>query len=92
MAPIKPADIRDLRGVLEREPDCELAGFISLREPSKGMRVEAAQAGMYTYNGVDYPRIQILTTQEIIEDQRRFMTPARIAMSKASTGQKALPL
>jgi DNA modification methylase len=89
---IKPADIRDLRGVLEREPDCELAGFICLREPSKAMRAEAAQAGMYTYSGVDYPRLQILSTQEIIEDERRFMTPTRIAMSKVSSGQKSLPL
>jgi DNA modification methylase len=88
---IKPSDIRDLRGVLEREPDCELAGFITLKEPSKAMRQEAAAAGMYTYSGVNYPRIQILSTEEIIEQQRLFVTPTRIAMSKRTSGQKGLP-
>lgn len=30
---LRPTDVRDLRGVLEREESAELAGFISLQEP-----------------------------------------------------------
>ncbi|MDR1963301.1 MAG: site-specific DNA-methyltransferase, partial [Planctomycetaceae bacterium] len=42
---IKPADIRDLRGVLEREEGAELAGFICLKVPTKAMIQEANAAG-----------------------------------------------
>ena len=35
---VRPTDIRDLRGVLEREEDAVLAGFISIKEPTKAMR------------------------------------------------------
>ncbi|MGH2510963.1 MAG: DNA methyltransferase, partial [Ktedonobacteraceae bacterium] len=55
---IRPTDVRDLRGVLEREADADLAGFISLREPSPAMRKEANEAGTYEYRGVSYDRIQ----------------------------------
>ena len=88
---VRPTDIRDLRGVLEREDDCELAGFISLKEPSKAMRAEAAQAGTYEYADVSYPRIQLLTVCEMMEDKREFQTPTRIG-SRIATGQAALPL
>jgi DNA modification methylase len=88
---IKPADIRDLRGVLEREGNSELAGFLSLKEPSKAMREEAAKAGMYEYNGVYYERIQLLTVQDILEDKRSFHTPSVVG-SRVKTGQGSLPL
>ena len=88
---IKPADIRDLRGVLERERGSELAGFLSLKEPSKGMRDEAAQAGVYEYNGVPYARIQLLTVQQILEGKQSFHTPSVLG-SRVKTGQGSLPL
>jgi DNA modification methylase len=88
---IKPADIRDLRGVLEREGDCPLAGFISLKEPTKAMREEAAMAGEYMYNDVAYPRIQLLSVRDILEDGRAFLTPTKMG-TKLSTGQGALPI
>ncbi len=63
---IRPTDVRDLRGVLEREPDAKGGCFLSLREPSKKMREEAATAGTYTYNGQTHPRLQLLTIKEIL--------------------------
>jgi hypothetical protein len=74
---LTPAFVRELRGVLEREPNAELAGLICLQEPTKGMREEAAKAGMFTYQGAKYPRLQIKTIAELL-DKRPFEMPARI--------------
>ena len=87
---IRPTDLRDLRGVLERENDgAVLAGFISLREPTKAMHQEAAQAGMYEYAGLTYPRMQLLTIKQIIEEKKEFQTPTKVG-SRIATGQKLL--
>ena len=86
---VRPTDIRDLRGVLEREPGAEIAGFLSLQEPSKAMREEASRAGMYMYAGTNYPRIQLLTVKEILEERREFHTPTKVG-SRAKTRQGSL--
>lgn len=89
---VRPTDIRDLRGVLEREGNgVKMAGFISNRPPSKKMKEEAAKAGMYEYEDERYPRIQLLTIPEILEEKRMFQTPTRVG-SKADTGQINMPL
>lgn len=85
---LRPTDIRDLRGVLAREDGAEMAGFLSLQEPSKAMRDEAARAGVYSYVGVDYPRIQLLTVREMLEGKREFHTPTRLG-SRVATGQES---
>lgn len=86
---IRPTDIRDLRGVLEREDDAIMAGFLSLRPPTPAMQREAAAAGLFELAGVGYPRIQILTVTDILEEKRGFKTPTKIT-EKHVTGQ--LPL
>lgn len=88
---IRPTDVRDLRGVLDREEQASLAGFISLREPTPAMKREAEEAGMYEYQGVEYPRIQLLTVRELLEERREFRTPSRVA-TKITTGQQNLAL
>lgn len=88
---IRPTDIRDLRGVLEREQGALLAGFICLRKPTKAMEQEAATAGTFEYKGVDYPRIQMLTIEDVLEGKQEFRTPTRIG-TKIATGQAVLPL
>lgn len=88
---IKPADIRDLRGVLEREPDVEIAGFVTLKEPTKAMRTEAVAAGSYEYAGRPYPRVQLLSVREMIESKRQFDTPTKVA-SRVWSPQESLPL
>jgi DNA modification methylase len=90
-ASVRPAEIRELRGVLEREDNAELAGFISLAEPSKAMRQEGSRAGKYCYNEVEYDRIQFLTVKDMLEDKREFHTPTKVG-SRISTGQIALAL
>jgi DNA modification methylase len=59
--------VRDLRGVMERE-NAAIGVFISLDEPTKQMRTEAASAGFYAapYSGTKHPRMQLLTVAEIL--------------------------
>ena len=88
---LKPADVRDLRGVLEREPTAKLAGFLSLKEPSKAMRREAAEAGQFHYGDRSYDRIQLLTVADILERKLEFRTPVKVN-TKLTTGQLSLQL
>lgn len=88
---VRPTDVRDLRGVLEREPTAEMAGFLSIAPPTKAMLSEAAEAGTYEYAGVQYPRIQFLTTEDVLAGKREFQMPTRVN-TKISTGQQSLAL
>ena len=88
---VRPTDVRDLRGVLEREDTAELAGFLSLVPPSKAMLAEAAEAGMYEYGGIQYPRMQFLTADDVLVDKREFHMPTRVN-TKISTGQQSMAL
>jgi hypothetical protein len=88
---IKPTDIRDLRGVLEREDDTEMAGFICLKEPTKAMLQEADAAGSFEYQGVKYPRIQILTVADIFED-KHWYCPSVVKTIRKDGGQTCLAI
>ena len=59
--------VRDLKGTVEREK-AELGLFITLEEPTRDMRAEAASAGFY-HSDIwqrDYPRMQIRTVAELL--------------------------
>lgn len=73
---VRAGDIRDLRGTMERE-QAPLSGFITLEDPSREMRAEAAAAGYYRSPGWnrDYPRIQILTIAELLKGTPIQMPP-----------------
>jgi len=88
---IRPTDVRDLRGVLEREHDTAMAGFLSLKPPSKAMLDEAATAGQYEYAGNMYDRLQLLTVKDILEDKREFHTPTKMG-SRMARNQGSLAL
>jgi site-specific DNA-methyltransferase (adenine-specific) len=59
--------IRDLKGVLDRE-QAAIGVYITLEEPTRPMRTEAASAGFYQPEHFDgtYPRVQILTIAELL--------------------------
>jgi DNA modification methylase len=58
--------VRDLRGVIEREK-AELGVLISMDEPTKPMKAEAANAGFYkSPYGTSHPRLQLLTIGELL--------------------------
>ena len=73
---VNSAMIRDLKGTIERE-QAEIGLFITLEEPSREMELEATTAGLYTspISGKDYPRIQILTIRELLEEHKKPMLP-----------------
>lgn len=88
---LRPTDVRDLIGVLSGEVETEMAGFLSLQEPSKAMREAGAKAGQYTYSGVKYDRVQFLTARDILEGKKEFHTPTKLG-SRVSTVQRSLAL
>jgi DNA modification methylase len=77
-------EIRELRGVLDREDKAVMAGYLSLIEPTQGMYDEAAKAGMWEHEGVKYPKMQILHVKEILEEEKVFNTPSRVGLKIAS--------
>jgi DNA modification methylase len=68
--------IRDLVGVLDRE-NAQIGVLITLQEPTKPMRSEAASAGFYDSPWGKHPRVQILTIEELLEGQQIDMPPIR---------------
>jgi NACHT-associated inactive Restriction Endonuclease 1/DNA methylase len=64
---VKAGDIRDLKGVLERE-QAPIGALVTLKPPTRPMREEAAAAGFYEpefFPGHRFPRLQILTIAEL---------------------------
>jgi len=88
---LRPTDVRDLVGVLANEPGTEMAGFLSLQDPSKAMREAGALAGQYTYGDVKYDRVQFLTAADILEGKREFRTPTKLR-SRVSSAQASMAL
>ena len=87
---IKPADIRELRGVLERESLAEMAGFLSLQEPTKAMKQEAQRAGSFEHGGIQYRRIQLLTIQDIF-NEKWWHCPSVVKSNKTDQEQTHFP-
>jgi site-specific DNA-methyltransferase (adenine-specific) len=58
--------------VLDREK-AAIGLFVTLEEPSAPMQLEATTAGVYhsDLSGREYPRIQILTIRELLDEHRR---------------------
>ena len=82
-----------------RERDgAEMALFISLEEPTKGMVKDAASAGLYeSPNGKKYPRVQLLTIDGLLSGKQRAEHPDyepdmnfKRAKTEANAAQKEL--
>jgi DNA modification methylase len=82
-------DIRDLRGVIEREK-AAIGVFITLEEPTKPMETEAAAAGFYKSPWGTHPRLQILTIAELLQGKKIDYPPAHqvnVTFKKAPTAK-----
>jgi site-specific DNA-methyltransferase (adenine-specific) len=69
-------DIRDLKGVLDDDSYWKIGCFITLYNPTKAMERTAREAEYCTYQGIKYPRIQILTVEQIMIGKMLFRTPS----------------
>jgi len=72
---LKATAIRDLRGVMARE-GAEIGVLLSMADPTRSMRVEAASAGFYTSPWGRHPRLQILTVAELLAGKKIDYPPA----------------
>ena len=65
---VEVSQVRDLVGTVERE-NAALGLFITLENPTREMRREAAAAGFYHSDlwQRDFPKIQLLTIRELLE-------------------------
>lgn len=97
---VSSRDIRDLRGVIERE-GAPIGLLITLQEPSKDMRTEAASAGFWESRlWGSFRRIQILTISELLSGKSFDCKPAylqgesmkRAALSKVQAWDGDLEL
>lgn len=81
---VKSGDIRDLRGTVERE-GAAMGIFITLEEASRDMETEAVAASFYHSVGWgrDYPKIQILTIDELLKGTEAKLPPASITFKQA---------
>jgi DNA modification methylase len=69
---VQASHVRDLRGVIEREK-AQIGVLITLNPATRDMQRDASEAGFYRpksmYEG-EFPRIQILTIEELLNDAR----------------------
>jgi len=87
---VNSSHIRDLKGTLQRE-QAAIGVFITLEEPTRDMTTEAVSAGFYRSPGwnKDYPRIQILTIDELLHGAEIKMPPQFGTFKQAQRVQQA---
>jgi hypothetical protein len=61
--------VRDLAHVVDREK-AKIGLFITLADPTKPMQTEAVKAGFYETAYGKYPKIQILTIEELFAGKK----------------------
>ena len=93
---VSSPQIRDLKGVVERE-NAALGLFITLEEPTRDMRTEAASGGFFHSElwDRDFPKIQLRTVREMLEGQGFELPPRpsayqpaqRVRRSQGTQGQ-----
>ncbi len=86
---VKSGDIRDLIGTMTIE-NASIAIFITLVNPSKDMIKTAKSAGFYQsqYMSHSCDKIQIVTVQDIIENQKRLNIRLSLEVVKSAEKQK----
>jgi hypothetical protein len=68
--------VRDLRGVIDREK-AAIGVLLTLDEPTKAMRTEAASAGFYKSPWGQHSRLQIVTVGDLLGGRRLDIPPMR---------------
>ena len=88
---VNVAMVRDLAHVVKREK-AQIGVFLTLTEPTKPMLTEAVKEGFYESLYGKYPRLQILTVQELLNGKQPhipLIDPSSLkTMMKEPTGQQ----
>lgn len=86
------AQVRDLRGVLDREK-APLGVLITMEEPTRPMRQEAATAGFYKspWSQESHPKLQILTIEALLGGKKIDAPSQRGPQFKAAPKTKRKP-
>ena len=81
---VKSGDIRDLGHTTDRE-NAAIGLFITLEKPSRDMTTEAVGKGFYHSEGwnKDYPKLQILTIEDLLTGKQPDMPPSSITFKQA---------
>lgn len=89
---VSSRDVRDLVGTVNRET-AALGLLITLEEPSKEMIKEAATAGFYHSPGwnQDYPKVQILTIEQLLAGETLKMPAYNITFKQAEAVKESGP-
>ncbi len=85
------AHVRDLVGVLDREK-AAIGALISMQEPTREMRKEAASAGFYSSPwGTSHPRVQLITIAELLQGKRVDYPPtqANVTLKRAPKAKRS---
>jgi site-specific DNA-methyltransferase (adenine-specific) len=84
-------DVRDFRGVLERE-GATLGLFVTLEPPTREMVREAEQAGFYTtpLGNLRIPRLQVRTVGELLEG-KGFAIPSAALLMGVAQAERVVP-
>jgi hypothetical protein len=84
------AHVRDLKGVLEREK-ASIGVLISMEHPTKPMLTEAVTAGFHESAlwGKKYPKVQLLTVDELLDGKKIEMPPIKQVSVTFKTAPKA---
>ena len=87
---VSSPQIRDLKGVVEREK-AALGLFITLEAPTRDMRTEAASGGLFHSDlwDRDYPKIQIRTVGEMLSGQGFDLPPRQAAYQAARRARRS---
>ncbi len=83
-------DIRDLRGVVERE-DAAMGLFLTLQDPTRDMRQEALQAGYYESPWGKHLRIQLFTIKDLLDGKKIDAPPIRQGGTTFSLPKRSAP-
>jgi DNA modification methylase len=93
---VNPAMVREIGGTVQTQ-GAEMGLLITIEPPTRGMKDEADHAGTYTWpvNGETFPRIQLVTIEDLLAEKRPSMpvslTPY-IKAQRAAPRQDQLPL
>lgn len=91
---LNPGMVRDLAHVVARE-EAAIGVLLTMREPTDGMRGEAAGAGSYVspFDGRGYPKIQLMTVSDLIAGRQVQLPPSRDirTFKKAPRSRRAGP-